>query len=139
MPLKFILKIFNNFFIAVKTKKPVLISTGGTHRSELFDLILWLNKKNKLHDNIYLVPGIQVFPTPIKAHYLNEISDLKKKYSKYGVKIAFADHISGDDPFSEVFPFAALGGAEGKHYRFKKIKRIDYHSAFRSKSTKEFY
>ena len=38
---------FNNFFIAkvIKTKKPVLISTGGTHRSELFDLILWLNKK----------------------------------------------------------------------------------------------
>ena len=46
------------------------------------------------------MPGIQ--ETPIKAHYLNEISDLKK-YSKYGVKIAFADHISGDDPFSEVF------------------------------------
>ena len=51
------------------------------------------------------MPGIQVFPTPIKAHYLNEISDLKK-YSKYGVKIAFADHISGD--VFQVFPFAAL-------------------------------
>ena len=38
---------FNSFFIikVIKSKKPVLISIGGTHRAELFDLLTWLDKK----------------------------------------------------------------------------------------------
>jgi len=135
---------FNNYFITkvIKSKKPVLISTGGTYRSELFDLISWLHNKNMLHSNIYLVPGIQVFPTPVKAHYVNEIVDLKKKYSRFGVKIAYADHISGNDPLSEIFPFATLGaGAEfiEKHFTdSRKLKRIDYHSALDQSQLKKF-
>ena len=44
---------FNNYFITkvIKSKKPVLISTGGTYRSELFDLISWLHKK-KVHSEV---------------------------------------------------------------------------------------
>lgn len=135
---------FNSFFITkvIKTKKPVLISTGGTFRSELFELISWLYENSVLTSNVYLVPGIQVFPTPINAHYLNEITDLKKKYSKFGIKIAYADHISGDDPFSEIFPFVALGaGAEfvEKHFTDnRKLKRIDYHSALDQYQLKNF-
>ena len=135
---------FNSYFIikVIKSKKPVLISIGGTHRSELFDLITWLNKKNLLNENIYLVPGIQVFPTPIDAHHVGEIIDLKKKYSKFGIKVAYADHISGDDQSSEVFPFAALGaGAEfiEKHFTdSRKLKRIDYHSALDRKQLSSF-
>jgi N,N'-diacetyllegionaminate synthase len=135
---------FNTYFIikVLETNKPVLISIGGTHRSELFDLVTWLKKKNKLNKNIYLVPGIQTFPTPIQAHHLSEITDLKKKYSKLGIKIAYADHIAGDELSSEVFPFMALSaGAEfvEKHYTdSRKLKRIDYHSALDQKQLKNF-
>ena len=135
---------FNSFFITkvLETKKPVLISTGGTHRSELFDLISWLYKRKILHSNVYLVPGIQVFPTPVEAHDVNEITDLKNKYSKFGVKIGYADHISGDDKISELFPFAALGaGAEfvEKHFTdSRKLKRVDFHSALDSDQLKQF-
>ena len=41
------------------------------------------------------MPGVQTFPTPLDAHSLSEIIDLKQKYSKYGFKIGYADHIDG--------------------------------------------
>ena len=135
---------FNSFFITkvIETKKPVLISTGGTHRSELFDLVSWLHNNEKLNNNIYLVPGIQTFPTPIAAHFLDEIKDLKKKYSKFGIQIAYADHISGDDPRAEIFPFMALAAGAifvEKHFTdFRKLKRIDYHSALDQRKLKIF-
>ena len=41
---------FNTLFIekVIKYKKPVLISIGGTFRSELYDLISWLDKRKNL-------------------------------------------------------------------------------------------
>ena len=135
---------FNTYFIqkVLERKKPVLLSVGGTYRSELYELVSWLFKKKKLNKNTFLVPGIQIFPTPLKDHYINEIIDLKNKYTKFGVKVGYADHISGDDPISEIFPFMALSaGADfvEKHFTdSRKFKRTDYHSALDQKQLNLF-
>ena len=53
------------------------------------------------------------------AHSLSEIIDLKQKYSKYGFKIGYADHIDGSDDLAKLFPMAAYqAGAEiiEKHF-----------------------
>ena len=38
-----------------------------------------LDKRKKLSQNIFLVPGIQTFPTPLEEHSIDEIYDLIKK------------------------------------------------------------
>ena len=52
--------------------KITIISTGGAYRSELFSLINYLERKN-LANNLILMAGYQVFPTPFASHSLKEI------------------------------------------------------------------
>ncbi len=134
---------FNSFFIekCIRTNKPVLIGVGGAHRSEIFDLIKYFFRK-KLTKNIILMPGVQNFPTPISAHSLTELKDLKSKYSKYNIKVGYADHISGDDKFATIFPLMAYSAGAyviEKHFTDdRKLKRTDYHSALNKDEIKSF-
>ena len=82
---------------------------------------------------IILMTGVQTFPTPIEAHSLQEIVDLKNKYSKYKVKVGFSDHVEGgkDEAISlPLMAFSAGADIVEKHITInRKDKWIDYHSA----------
>ena len=135
---------FNSFFIekCISTKKPILIGVGGAHRSEIYDLVKFMLKRKKTNNNIFLMPGVQTFPTPLEAHSIDEINDLKNKYSKFGVKIGYADHIDGNDNLSQIFPILAYSaGAEiiEKHFTDdRRLKRTDYQSALNKYEIKVF-
>ena len=119
-----------------KTKKILLLGIGGSHRKEVFETIKYLYN-NKLSDFIVVMPGIQNFPTSIKNHSLDVIRELKLKYSKYGVKIGFADHLSGNLPESINLPLMAFASGAcivEKHITYKRSdKWEDYESALNSK------
>ena len=121
--------------------KILLIGVGGAHRSEIFNIITWLNKTN-LCKKIILVPGIQTFPTPVDAHSLTEIEDLIQKYSSFGIKVGFADHISGDHDGALFLPLMAISKGAiiiEKHITINRSdKWEDYQSALGKDDFKKF-
>ena len=79
------------------------------------------------------MPGVQTFPTPLEGHSITEVSDLLKKYSSYGIKVGFADHVAGDTAEAIQLPlmaFAAGACLVEKHITVnRKNKWIDYESS----------
>jgi len=135
--------LLNSYFVSkvASLDKILLVSIGGAHRVELFNLLNFLKSKDQLKKAILMV-GVQTFPTSVNAHCLSEITDLIEKYSSYGVKIGFADHISGDQEESIIIPFMALSKGAciiEKHYTIKREdKWIDYHSSLDKEDFKKF-
>ncbi len=135
---------FNSYFIekVINIKKPVLINLGGTYKSEVFDLINFLNKRKKLNKKIILMHGVQTFPTPPEGHSLYEFKKLIENYKKFDVGFGYSDHIDGSSNLSSIFPaLAYLLGAEliEKHFTDdRKIQRTDYQSALDAKQIKNF-
>lgn len=127
----------------IKQNKINLIGIGGAHRKEVYNLLTFLKNK-KLNKNIFLMPGIQTFPTPLKYHSLYEIKNLIDNYQNdFEVKVGCADHISGDLEESLIFPIAALTAGASlieKHLTLdRKLKWEDYESALDKKSFGKFY
>ena len=126
---------FNSYFIekVIKTKKPVIINLGGTHKSEVYNLLNFLNRKKLLSEKIFLMHGVQTFPTPVDGHSLYEFKNLINNYKSYGVNFAYSDHIEQNDPMSFSIPMIAYSlGAKliEKHFTDNiNLKRTDYHSA----------
>ena len=86
--------------------------------------------------------GVQTFPTPFIAHSISEVKDLIDKYSKYGIKVGFSDHIKGGTEESFILPIMALSaGASAieKHFTTdRKFKQTDYHSSLNKDELKKF-
>ena len=126
--------LLNTFFIekVAKTNQIVLLGVGGAHRMEIYQLLCYLQQKD-LCSNLILMPGVQTFPTSIESHSLEEIVDLKLMYNTFGVKVGFADHISGDLPEAITTPLMAF--AKGaciveKHFTINRNDQWeDYESA----------
>lgn len=135
--------LLNTFFIGrvAAENKILMIGVGAAHRIEIYSLLNYL-KEQRLLNNILLTTGVQTFPTPLEAHCLEEVSDLRQKYMPYGVKVAFADHISGDLKEAKIVPLMAL--AKGavlveKHITVdRKDKWEDYQSALGADDFKDF-
>ncbi len=135
--------LLNSYFIAqvAEEKKPLFISVGGAHRIEIYNLLNFLNNKGLLN-KIVLMTGVQTFPTPLEAHSLEEISDLIDKYSQYGIKVGFSDHIAGEQEEAQIVPLMAL--AKGacvieKHVTINRDdKWTDYDSALSKTDFKRF-
>jgi len=125
----------------IKTNKIVLISVGASHRIEIKSLLEELKKNNQIH-NVILMPGIQTFPTPLEGHSITEVSDLINKYSSYGVKVGFADHIEGGAESSFILPLMALSAGAvviEKHFTTNRnLKQSDYHSSLNKTEFKDF-
>ena len=135
--------LLNTEFIleVCKAKKIVMIGVGGAKRKEIAELLKQINM-NAPFSKIILMTGVQTFPTPIEAHSIREVSDLVSKYSKYGLKVGFSDHVDGSLNESFILPlmaFAAGAGVIEKHLTFdRKDKWIDYHSALSFNDFKDF-
>jgi spore coat polysaccharide biosynthesis protein SpsF (cytidylyltransferase family)/sialic acid synthase SpsE len=101
--------LLNTDFIAniAAEGKILMIGVGGAHRIEIYNLLNYLKERDLLARAV-LMPGVQTFPTPLGAHSLDEVCDLIEKYSFYGVKVGFADHVSGDAEEALVLPLMAL-------------------------------
>ena len=126
--------LLNSYFIldVVKQDKITLISVGGAKRIEIYNLLEFLKEHTSL-DKVILMTGVQTFPTPIDGHSIEEVSDLIDKYSHYGLKVGFSDHISGDLVESQIIPFMAWSRGAclvEKHLTIdRKDRWIDYHSS----------
>ncbi len=131
---------FNNLPLiveAITSFNTIIISVGGsTYKSiiELRDLIqpLLIKDSNKL---IYIVDGIQLFPTPREGHSLANLLEVIKIFTgNPQIKVGVADHISPEDPYSFIYPCTAIGlGARyiEKHLTInREDKWTDWHSAF---------
>ena len=135
---------FNSFFIekVINTNRPVLINCGGTYKSELYDLISFLAKKNKLGKKIVLMHGVQTFPTPPEGHSLYEFKKLIDSYKKYDVSFGYSDHIEPSNNLSTIIPLIAYSlGANiiEKHFTDDlKNKRTDHQSSMDARQIKNF-
>tara|TARA_B100001027_G_scaffold215964_1_gene191088 strand:+ start:2780 stop:4525 length:1746 start_codon:yes stop_codon:yes gene_type:complete len=135
---------FNSYFIekVINTDRPVIINLGGTYKSEVYNLIKFLDSKNKLSKKIVLMHGVQTFPTPIKGHSLYDFKLLIDNYRKFNVSFGYADHIEQKNSMSTLIPISAyVLGADiiEKHFTDSiKYKRTDYQSALDSINLKKF-
>ncbi len=125
----------------MRLNRITIISAGGSYRSELFSLINYLKEKN-LNNNLILMAGYQVFPTPFASHSLKEVYDLLKKYKKFNLKIGFSDHVKGGIEESFFLPISAISsGAEviEKHFTInRKLKLTDHYSSMNPDELKKF-
>ena len=130
--------LLNTYFIekVAKTNKIVLIGVGGAHRVEIYELLNYLQQKD-LCKQLILMPGVQTFPTSIEAHSIEELSDLQRNYQSYGVKVGFADHISGDLPEAITTPLMALSKGACLVEKHVTINRIDKWEDYQSALGKE--
>ena len=113
----------------------LIISCGGSSHKSLIDLREFISPilNNKI--KIYIVDGIQLFPTKREGHSLFnyfEVSRIFKNYSQ--INVGIADHIDPEDQYSFVYPCAAytLGASYiEKHITISRIdKWTDWQSAF---------
>ena len=92
--------------VAVSTNK-VILSTGGCYLSEIINAVeLIINANSSIE--IFLMTGIQNFPTLLSDTQLNRIYELKNIFKdSTNVKFGLQDHISGDDDMAFILPFIA--------------------------------
>ena len=135
--------LLNTYFIekVAKTNQILLLGVGSAHRIEIYQLLCYLQQKD-LCSNLILMPGVQTFPTSIESHSLEEVTDLQLMYKSYGVKVGFADHISGDLPDAITVPLMAF--AKGaciveKHLTIDRMNKWDdYESALSKEDFSNF-
>ena len=131
-----------NFILEVcKSNKIVMIGVGAAKRIEINDLVKYISD-NISHPKIIFMTGVQTFPTPVEAHSIKEIIDLIDKYSKYGVKVGFSDHVEGSQKEALILPLMAFSGGASiieKHITINREDQwIDYHSALNCGDFKNF-
>ena len=90
-----------------------------------------LTQKHK----IYIVDGIQLFPTSREGHSLFNFVEVSRIFKNFpNIKLGIADHVDPEDPYSFVYPCAAYAiGADyiEKHITIsRKDKWTDWQSAF---------
>jgi len=90
----------NNFYklieIVLKSKKPIIISTGLTNIAEIKKIVLFSKKilKNKFKEHFALLHCVSAYPVEAKYANLNSIKYLKEKFS---CTIGYSDHTIGNE------------------------------------------
>lgn len=109
---------YNLIESVAKTKKPLIISTGLSKKSEISKAILTAKKHNK---NIALLHCVSLYPPKDTDVNLNRI----KKLSKYCTTVGFSDHCIGIDQALASIPLGAK--IIEKHFTInKKLKGWDH-------------
>ncbi len=107
-----------------QTGKAVLISTGGRRRIEIYEAIKLIRTYSK-QARIVIMPGHQLFPTPIEEHSLEEISWFAAQYADLGVGVGCSDHIDGDQELAVIYPAAAAGAGAAVIEKHLTMNRAD--------------
>ncbi len=122
-----------------KISKTIFLGTGGHKRIEIYQSLKRIREVSS-QAQIVLMPGHQLFPTPVAEHSLEEIAWFSKAYRDMDVAVGCADHIDGDDPAALSFPVAAVGAGARfieKHLTIRRTdKWEDYESAIEPDSFK---
>jgi N,N'-diacetyllegionaminate synthase len=133
--------LLNTRFIedVVKEKKVTMLGVGGAHRSEIRLLINHLSSIANL-DHLILMTGVQVFPTPLEIHSLNEVQSYVTNYPD--LKIGFADHLDGENKDATTLPLMALAAGASvieKHITIDRTQKWeDFESALDKETFKSF-
>tara|TARA_Y100001968_G_C19432032_1_gene757618 strand:- start:90 stop:1847 length:1758 start_codon:yes stop_codon:yes gene_type:complete len=115
--------------------KTIIISCGGSTYKSLIELREFITPFLTNDIKIYIVDGIQLFPTKREGHSLFnyfEVLSIFKNLSQ--IDVGIADHIDPEDQYSFVYPCSAytLGASYiEKHLTIsRKDKWTDWQSAF---------
>ncbi len=126
--------------LIAETGKPLLLGVGGHKRIEIYETLKYY-RSFAPKGEVTLMPGHQLFPTPLAEHSLAEIRWLADAYREFGVTVGCADHVDGDDPAAQLFPIAAIGAGAviiEKHLTINRTdKWEDYESAIESSAFSE--
>ena len=114
-----------NFFS--KSKKPILLSTGGVTTKEISYALELLTKNNK---EIILMHGFQDYPTKLLDLNLLRITELKRQF---GLPVGIMEHVSGNSDMALIAPLLGMSlGATiiEKHLTLdRSLKGTDYFSS----------
>ena len=114
-----------NFFS--KSKKPILLSTGGVTTKEISYALELLTKNNK---EIILMHGFQGYPTKLLDLNLLRITELKRQF---GLPVGIMEHVSGNSDMALIAPLLGMSlGATiiEKHLTLdRSLKGTDYFSS----------
>lgn len=109
-----------------RTRKPVLLSTGGNTLEEIDRALAMLGACP-----VTLMVGFQAEPTAVED---NHIARMRTLAERYRLPTGFQDHTAGGDPIAPVLPFIALGAGATlieKHLTLSRLAEMeDYVSAF---------
>jgi spore coat polysaccharide biosynthesis protein SpsF (cytidylyltransferase family)/sialic acid synthase SpsE len=115
-----------------KSCNTLILSTGGSCAEEVKNAIICARQENE-DICIFLMHGVQVFPTPLEDTCLYKIDELKKVFSDYNVKYGLQDHIDGSNFLSKISPFVAIEKGYSiieKHVTINREEHgIDYYSS----------
>ncbi len=117
-----------------ETRKPVILSTGASTKTEIKNAYNILNKKSK---KIIILHCILNYPTKKENANLNMILDLKKNYKEVGL----SDHSIPIDSH-KILPYSYLLGVRfiEKHFTISKQKRgNDHFHSFDKGDLKKFF
>ncbi|MCX6764888.1 MAG: N-acetylneuraminate synthase family protein, partial [Candidatus Nealsonbacteria bacterium] len=113
----------------IQTKKPLLLSIGGIEEEEIkktLDFIYSIDKKVE----IYLMYGLQNFPTKPEGVNLNFIKELSEKFN---LPWGYQDHSEPTSPASNYMSILAIGRGASiieKHITHNRaLKGVDYEAA----------
>lgn len=81
---------FNLLLKCIKTKKPIIISTGASNESEIEEIIIFLKTKQYL-EKTALLHCCSDYPSNLKNLNISYLEKLKK----YKVEVGFSDHSLG--------------------------------------------
>lgn len=74
----------------IKTKKPIIISTGATHLKEIYEIIKVFRRKK--FKNFALLKCTSSYPASVKESNIETIIDLRKRFK---TEIGLSDHTPG--------------------------------------------
>jgi N,N'-diacetyllegionaminate synthase len=121
-----------------KEKKEILISVGGTSREEIKDALDLIHSMDP-KANLYLMYGLQNFPTNPEGINLNFIKEMAEDF---GVPFGYQDHSEPTSAASTYLPVFFMGNGASiieKHITYdRSLKGQDYEAALNPDEFLEF-
>ena len=117
-------------------KKPVILSTGASTKSEIVAAIDILSENGCT--KVSLLHCVLNYPTPLNDAYMGMMLDLKKSFPKH--EIGYSDHTLPNYPFVSLMQSLTIGGSIiEKHFTYDKtLQGNDHYHAFDKLDLKKF-
>lgn len=115
-----------------RTSRRIDLSVGAATIDEIEQALSWIRgaSPQKAEADIWLMYGLQRFPTPSDAIHLDFMATLNKRF---GLPVGYQDHADGASPAAFWLPAAAIGAGVQiieKHITHDRAKQgADYQSA----------